>query len=139
MTRWGFDPGTIDFKVGPFTVAQIPWYSRGSYMQFLELARPWARGENILPPGQSGTLLLDSQGYLVPDPHFVDQVELARNWQYKPMPLYYFPGPDICLWSSDRDSRSDGGLPMKKIATLLIGVGLILGIPGPPPRTLPTP
>ena len=91
MTQWTFDPGTIDFKVGPFTVAQIPWYSRGSYMQFVELAQPWARGENILPPGQSGTLLLDSQGNLVPDPHFLDQVELARNWQYKPMPLYYLP------------------------------------------------
>jgi len=91
MTQWLFDPGTIDFKVGPFTVAQIPWYSRGSYMQFIELTQPRAHGENILPPGQSGTLLLDSQGYLVPDPHFLDQVELARNWQYKPMPLYYYP------------------------------------------------
>ena len=71
MTQWVFDPGTIDFKVGPFTVAQIPWYSRGSYMQFIELAQPWARGENILPPGQSGTLLVDSQGHLVADPHFL--------------------------------------------------------------------
>jgi penicillin G amidase len=93
MTKWPFSPGTIDFKIGPFTVAQIPWYSRGSYMQFLELAQPSARGENILPPGQSGTLLVDSQGHLVPDAHFEDQVELARSWQYKPMPLYYDLAP----------------------------------------------
>ncbi len=89
MTQWKFDPGTIDFTLGPAVVARIPWYSRGSYMQFIELTRPLARGINILPPGQSGTVLVGSDGYVHADPHYLDQVELARTWQYKSMPLYY--------------------------------------------------
>ncbi len=91
MTRWGWDPGTIDFKLGPFTFAQVPWYSRGSYMQFIELTRPLARGENVLPPGESGTILIGTDGNIALDPHFLDQVSLFANWEYKPMPLRYLP------------------------------------------------
>ena len=91
MTKWLWDPGTIDFTEGELTFGSVPWFSRGSYMQFIELNRPWARGENVLPPGESGTLLVGSDGYLQPDSHFMDQLDLYRNWQYKPMPLYYLP------------------------------------------------
>ena len=131
MTQWKFDPGTIDFKVGPFTVAQIPWYSRGSYMQFIELAQPVARGENILPPGQSGTLLVNPQGHLVADPHFDDQVELARNWQYKPMPLYYLSGGAVFAFDRQIGTADPMEVPMKKTVALLLCVGLILGALGP--------
>jgi penicillin amidase len=91
MTQWGWDPGTIDFTLGPFTFGQVPWYSRGSYMQFIELRQPLARGENVMPPGESGTILIGPDGNIVLDPHFLDQLSLFRNWTYKPMPLYYMP------------------------------------------------
>lgn len=88
MAQWGWDPGTIKFVLGPLTFGEIPWHSRGSYMQFVELTHPWARGENILPPGESGTILEGPDGLLQLDPHFLDQLDMYRNWEYKPMPLY---------------------------------------------------
>jgi acyl-homoserine lactone acylase PvdQ len=91
MQQWGWDPGTIEFTFGPFTFGEVPWHSRGSYMQFVEMTRPVAKGENVLPPGNSGTLLLDGDGLLTLDPHFLDQLDLYRDWQYKPMPLRFYP------------------------------------------------
>ena len=91
MDQWGWDPGIIEFTFGPFTFGEVPWHSRGSYMQFVEMTRPRVLGENVLPLGNSGTLLLDGAGLLKLDPHFLDQLDLYRDWQYKPMPLRFYP------------------------------------------------
>ncbi len=86
MSQWGYDPGTIEFRWQGQLIGSIPWYSRGSYIQIVEMTDP-VRGVNILPPGQSGFVGVGPGGVPVFDPHFADQLALAAAWQYKPMHL----------------------------------------------------
>ena len=76
MSRWRHDQGKITFGGA---VPWIPSYSRGTYIQAVEVAKPRLYGVNILPPGQSE----DPQS-----PHYADQRELAGYWMWKPMLLY---------------------------------------------------
>jgi penicillin amidase len=69
---WGYVAPTINFKPLP----PIPFSSRGTYIQVVELSKPVIRSVNILPPGQSE----DPKS-----PHFGDQREMAGYWQFKPM------------------------------------------------------
>lgn len=72
VTGWRSSRGTISFA----PLAPIPATDRGTYIQIVECARPFARGFSICPPGQSE--LPDS-------PHFGDQRELAGWFFFKPM------------------------------------------------------
>jgi penicillin amidase len=72
MSAWRFSPGEIDLKPLP----GIPRFSRGTYIQIVQLTRPTVFGESILPPGQSEDPA---------SPHYADQRELASWWLYKPM------------------------------------------------------
>jgi acyl-homoserine lactone acylase PvdQ len=54
----------------------IPKFSRGTYIQVVELSRPTVIGESVLAPGQSEDPA---------SPHYADQRELASWWLYKPM------------------------------------------------------
>lgn len=66
---WRYTPGSIRVP----DQAPIPYISRGTYIQVVEMAgRPI--GRNVVSPGvaESG-------------PHAYDQVPLARAWTYKPM------------------------------------------------------
>ncbi len=78
MVNWGYAVEWIKFDPLP----SIPWYSRGTYIQAVELSRPRVHGVYILPPGQSE----DPHS-----PHFSDQLWLASWWMFTPMEL----------WSSD--------------------------------------
>ena len=72
VSNWEPKPKTINFG----TAGHIPWARRGTYMQVVELSYPVIRSRNILPPGQSEK----------PDsPHYSDQLEMYKNWEYKPM------------------------------------------------------
>jgi len=74
MTAWGYHTEWIKFD----PLAAIPWYSRGTYIQAVELSKPHIRGVYILPPGQSE------------DPHslhYSDQLSLAGWWMFAPMDL----------------------------------------------------
>ncbi len=74
MTGWGYQFEWIKFDPLP----AIPWYSRGTYIQVVELSRPTVHGGWILPPGQSE------------DPkssHYSDQLSVAGWWMYAPMRL----------------------------------------------------
>jgi len=73
MEFWGHDQGKINFGGG---LAAIPNYSRGTYIQVIELSKPKIFGVNILPPGQSEDPA---------SPHYSDQRELAGYWMFKPM------------------------------------------------------
>jgi penicillin G amidase len=74
MSTWGYHFEWIKFDPLP----SIPWYSRGTYIQAVELARPRLHGDWILPPGQSE----DPHS-----PHYSDQLSLAGWWRYAPMQL----------------------------------------------------
>ncbi len=72
MNTWRYAQGEIDLEPLP----GIPRFSRGTYIQIVQLSRPNIIGESILPPGQSEDPA---------SPHFSDQRELASWWLYKPM------------------------------------------------------
>ena len=69
-------------------VGSIPTSNRATYAQIILLSRPKITGENIFTLGQSGFIGLVPPGGFALSPHFRDQLELYRNFQYKPMPLY---------------------------------------------------
>jgi penicillin amidase len=73
-SHWGEEPRHIALGAA----GTVPWARRGTYMQIVELSSPDVRGWNVLPPGQSED---------PSSPHFADQVELFRNWDYKPTVL----------------------------------------------------
>jgi penicillin amidase len=80
--------GTTTFRhpvIGP--VGSIPESNRATYAQIVVLSRPEISSENIFTLGQSGFVGLSPTGGFVLDPHFRDQLELYRNFQYKPMRL----------------------------------------------------
>ncbi len=72
MNTWRYSQGEIDLKPLP----GMPKFSRGTYIQIVQLSRPTVMGESILPPGQSEDPA---------SPHYSDQRELASWWRYKPM------------------------------------------------------
>jgi penicillin amidase len=74
MGDWGYQTDWIKFDPLP----AIPWHSRGTYIQAVELGKPHARGVWILPPGQSE----DPRS-----PHYSDQLSLAGWWMFTPMQL----------------------------------------------------
>lgn len=61
--------------------------NRATYAQIVVLSRPRSTGENITPLGQSGFIGLTT--WL--DEHFLDQLDLFKDFEYKPMPLYRNP------------------------------------------------
>ncbi len=74
MTAWGYRIEWIKFD----PLMPIPWYSRGTYIQAVELARPRVHGVYILPPGESENSH---------SPHYSDQLSLASWWMFAPMRL----------------------------------------------------
>jgi len=70
--EWQHKNGEI--KLDP--LPPIPESNRGTYIQIIELTRPYIHGINVLPPGQSE----DPES-----PHYSDQRELAGWWMFKPM------------------------------------------------------
>ncbi len=102
---WSSQPrGVINFNhpvVG--NVGSIPNSNRATYAQIVVLSRPKLSGESIFSLGQSGFIKLVPPSGFALDPHFRDQLELFRNFQYKPMPLFKgTPNED-----TDLDSFSD--------------------------------
>jgi penicillin amidase len=71
--------------LGP--VGSIPESNRATYAQIVVLSRPEISSENIFTLGQSGFASLSPGGGFALDPHFRDQLDLYRNFQYKPMRL----------------------------------------------------
>jgi penicillin amidase len=100
LTALGNDPAawsavprdTIDFDRELFptipSVGTILESNRGTYAQIVDLSNPKIRSENILTLGQSGFIQHIPAGTPVFDPHFSDQLELYRNFEYKPMHLF---------------------------------------------------
>jgi penicillin G amidase len=74
MSQWGYHTEWIDFK----PLRSIPWYSRGTYIQEVELTDPAPHGVWILPPGESEN---------PHSPHYDDQLLLASWWMFAPMKL----------------------------------------------------
>jgi penicillin amidase len=74
MTTWTFHFPWIKFNPLP----SIPWYSRGTYIQAVELDPKGVHGVWILPPGESEN---------PNSPHYRDQLYLASWWMYAPMGL----------------------------------------------------
>jgi penicillin amidase len=74
IAAWAYHTDWIKFDPLP----AIPWYSRGTYIQAVELSRPQVHGVYILPPGQSE----DPRS-----PHYNDQLSLAGWWMFAPMQL----------------------------------------------------
>jgi penicillin amidase len=87
---WSSQPrGVINFNhpvVG--NVGSIPNSNRATYAQIVVLSRPQVSGESIFSLGQSGFIKLVPPSGFALDPHFRDQLELFRNFQYKSMPLF---------------------------------------------------
>jgi len=93
---WSAQPrGTVLFRHVLFPtvpeVGTMPQSNRGNYAQIVVLSRPRVSAENILTLGQSGFIQLVPPDIAVLDPHFRDQLELLRNFEYKPMPLVRRP------------------------------------------------
>ena len=63
--------------------------NRAAYAYVVVLSNPTPTSESILSLGQSGFIQLDSTTNMpVFGPHFQDQLELFRNFHYKPMRLF---------------------------------------------------
>lgn len=86
---WTGPRGTINFNhpiIG--NVGTIPNSNRATYGQIVVLGRPKITGESIFTLGQSGFVhLVPPTGFAL-DPHFRDQLELFRNFRYKPMRFF---------------------------------------------------
>ncbi len=86
---WTGPRGTTNFNhpiIG--TVGSIPSSNRATYAQIVVLSRPKFAAENIFTLGQSGFIKLVPPSGFALDPHFKDQLDLYRNFQYKPMNLF---------------------------------------------------
>jgi len=85
MSRWVVPRGETVFTppLGP-EVGRIPLSNRSTYAQVIVLDAAAVTGYNIIPLGQSG--FISPSGEL--DPHFRDQLELYRNFEYKQMHFY---------------------------------------------------
>jgi penicillin amidase len=68
-------------------VGSIPLSNRATYAQIVIFGKKKVVAESIQPLGQSG--FISPAGEL--DVHFDDQLELFRNFEYKPMPLLNGP------------------------------------------------
>jgi hypothetical protein len=62
--------------------------SHMTHLQSIILSRPTITSQNILTLGESGFIGLGPAGAPEFDPHFSDQLERYRTFQYKPMHLY---------------------------------------------------
>lgn len=86
---WTGPRGSITFThpiIG--VVASIPNSNRATYGQIVVLGRPKITGESIFTLGQSGFLHLVLPSGFSFDPHFMDQLPLFRNFEYKPMRFF---------------------------------------------------
>jgi penicillin amidase len=72
-------------------VGTIPTSNRATYGQIVVLDPERITSENIFTLGQSGFIQLVPPAGFALDPHFRDQLELYRNFEYKPMRLMPFP------------------------------------------------
>ena len=101
LAALGPDPSVWSTRPGPPTVTlrhplfprvpdagTIPDVNRGTYAQIVILGRPKITSVNIFPLGQSGFIQRTPAGDAQFDPHFADQLELYRDFLYKPMRLY---------------------------------------------------
>jgi hypothetical protein len=61
--------------------------NRATYAQIVVLGWLKITAENIIPLGQSGFIQFVPPNIPVLDPHFKDQLDLFKNFQYKPMRL----------------------------------------------------
>ena len=86
---WTGPRGSITFThpiIG--TVASIPNSNRATYGQIVVLGRPKITGESIFTLGQSGFLRLVLPSSFAFDPHYLDQLGLFTNFNYKPMRFF---------------------------------------------------
>lgn len=86
---WTGPRGTINFNhpiIGP--VGSIPNSNRATYGQIVVLGRPKITAESIFTLGQSGFIRLVPPSAFALDAHFRDQLQLFRNFEYKPMRFY---------------------------------------------------
>lgn len=86
---WTAPRGSITFThplIG--VVASIPNSNRATYGQIIVLGRPRITGESIFTLGQSGFLRLVLPSSFAFDPHYMDQLGLFRNFEYKPMRFF---------------------------------------------------
>lgn len=85
---WSAPRPTTTFRhplLGP--VAAIPASNRATFAQIVVLARPRPRSESIFTLGQSGLVSLVPPAGFALDPHFLDQLPLYTQFEYKPMVL----------------------------------------------------
>jgi acyl-homoserine lactone acylase PvdQ len=86
---WTAPRGSITFShplLG--VIASVPNSNRATYGQIIMLGRPKITGESIFTLGQSGFLQLVLPSSFAFDPHFMDQLGLYRNFEYKPMRFF---------------------------------------------------
>jgi penicillin amidase len=69
-------------------VASMLESNKATYAQIVVLSKPAITSESILTLGQSGFIRLAPPNTPVLDPHFKDQFERYRTFQYKPMCLF---------------------------------------------------
>jgi penicillin amidase len=88
-TQWLVPRPTIDFvhPILNLQVGSIPLANRATYAQIVIFRKRKVFAESIQPLGQSGFIGALSG----PDIHFADQLDLFRNFEYKPMPLLNGP------------------------------------------------
>ncbi len=87
-SRWTPPRPSTDFNhpvVG--LVGRIPASNRATYAQIVVLNKDRIHSENIFTLGQSGFIERVSATEFKLDPHFRDQLDLYRNFEYKPMSL----------------------------------------------------
>src|SRR5579871_4236296 len=98
--HWGWQPPVnLDFDcldsfadpllalgTQPTSFGKAAEENRSTYMQAVDVGRT-VRGENVLPPGESGFIHQLPSGQGQADPHMGDQAGLFRTFTYKPVGL----------------------------------------------------
>jgi penicillin amidase len=84
-------------------VGTAPRSNRSTWAQVVVMSPPEVYGETQLTLGQSGFIARNADGTFGLDPHFRDQLEIFKNFGYKPMPLLRAPAGD----DDDDDHEGD--------------------------------
>jgi penicillin amidase len=93
MSAWRDPVNTLEVRtLGAADVAPVKGFDHSSYNFIVDFASATDSGRSVLPPGQGAPISAVAYAQFLNDrtypEHFVDQVEMYENFEFKPMRLF---------------------------------------------------